>query len=242
MANNSSEITLTMLTPVWTGGADGKSDHLHLTGIIGSLRWWYEVLIRSVGGSMCDPGKHSCIYDHSKPDNGICDVCRVFGTTGWARRFKLVVVQDTLQPRKPTAAKPGETQKSSIQFVITALGHRWYLPGNPLNGQVTLKIVATGFLDEAGQQKFDPNIISGLFQLIAHRASLGAKPQMGLGVVRLTKQQSMQPLMDHLEQVVAKHEQKNNLITQVDETFPCLQNMFFAGVNSNPPESQAPLI
>jgi CRISPR-associated protein Cmr1 len=231
MTNNSSEITLTTLTPIWTGGADGKSEHLHLTGIIGSLRWWYEVLIRSVGGKVCDPGKHSCIYDHSKPDNGICDVCRVFGTTGWARRFKLVVVQDDLKPKRPVAATIG--RDANLVFNLSSpSGHRWYLPGNPLDGQVTLKIVATGFLDEESKQIFDPNIIGGLFQLIAHRASLGAKPQMGLGVVRLTKQQSMQPLIDHLERVISKHQQKNNLITQVDEAFPCLQNMFFARVNS----------
>ena len=34
----STEITLKTLTPLWTGGVDCRSDRLHETGIIGSLR------------------------------------------------------------------------------------------------------------------------------------------------------------------------------------------------------------
>ena len=40
--NEAVTITLRTLPPLWTGGADGMSDRLHATGIIGSLRWWYE--------------------------------------------------------------------------------------------------------------------------------------------------------------------------------------------------------
>jgi CRISPR-associated protein Cmr1 len=83
MAAASLPITLQTVTPIWTGGADGKSDQLHVTGIMGSLRWWYEVLVRSVGGRVCIPGENSCQYDLSKPYTGLCDVCRVFGATGW---------------------------------------------------------------------------------------------------------------------------------------------------------------
>ncbi|MGQ9833224.1 MAG: type III-B CRISPR module RAMP protein Cmr1, partial [Candidatus Villigracilaceae bacterium] len=38
------EIQLKTLTPLWTGGIDGTTDRLHETGLIGSLRWWYEAL------------------------------------------------------------------------------------------------------------------------------------------------------------------------------------------------------
>ncbi|HHF52316.1 MAG TPA: type III-B CRISPR module RAMP protein Cmr1, partial [Candidatus Aminicenantes bacterium] len=34
------------LTPIWTGGVGGRCDRLHETGIIGSLRWWYEAIVR----------------------------------------------------------------------------------------------------------------------------------------------------------------------------------------------------
>jgi len=57
------EIKLKTLTPIWTGGADGKCDRLHETGIIGSLRWWYEVLVRGLGGYACDPtSDNRCEY------------------------------------------------------------------------------------------------------------------------------------------------------------------------------------
>ncbi|UKL14242.1 type III-B CRISPR module RAMP protein Cmr1 [Dissulfurimicrobium hydrothermale] len=44
------KITLKTLTPLWTGGVDQTSDRLHETGLIGSLRWWYEALVRVQGG------------------------------------------------------------------------------------------------------------------------------------------------------------------------------------------------
>ena len=59
---DSLEIKLETLAPIWIGGLDGKSDQLHMTGILGSLRRWYEVLVRSVGGNACAPTTHSCIY------------------------------------------------------------------------------------------------------------------------------------------------------------------------------------
>ena len=43
-------IRLRTLTPLWTGGVEtGKMDRIHETGIIGSLRWWYETLVRGLG-------------------------------------------------------------------------------------------------------------------------------------------------------------------------------------------------
>ncbi len=47
---------LKTLTPLWTGGVEGKVDRIHETGLLGSMRWWYEVLVRGLGGEVCDPG------------------------------------------------------------------------------------------------------------------------------------------------------------------------------------------
>lgn len=83
------DITIQTLTPLWTGGVEtGKVDRLHETGILGSMRWWMEALVRGLGGNACDPTGQHCVYDTAKPDNGICDVCRVFGTTGWRRPYR----------------------------------------------------------------------------------------------------------------------------------------------------------
>lgn len=75
------------LTPLWTGDAERKLSTLRETGIIGSLRWWYEALIRGLGETACDPtnSKEKCNGENH------CDACELFGCTGWARKFRLEV-------------------------------------------------------------------------------------------------------------------------------------------------------
>ena len=88
------EWKLKALTHIWTGDADGKSGCLIPTGIVGSLRWWFEVLVRGLGGKACDPTS-----DVRCPDqNGRhCVVCELFGCTGWARKFRLMILDDNGQ-------------------------------------------------------------------------------------------------------------------------------------------------
>ena len=83
------EIDLHALAPLWTGGVDQKTDRLHETGLIGSLRWWYEALVRGLGGPACDPTSDDRCPDDSDKH---CAACELFGCTGWARKFRLRVV------------------------------------------------------------------------------------------------------------------------------------------------------
>lgn len=98
------EFGLKALTDIWTGGVEGGTDKLHLTGIKGSLRWWYEVLIRGLGYYACDPtAEDACNLDpkklvtnlpmpHQDQVKGlICPVCYFFGCTGWSGKFNLRV-------------------------------------------------------------------------------------------------------------------------------------------------------
>jgi CRISPR-associated protein Cmr1 len=84
------------LTPLWTGDVDRNSAIARETSIIGNLRWWYEALIRGYGGKACSPveteGEGACRYDLEKGEKSICPACRLFGCTGWARRFRLTVL------------------------------------------------------------------------------------------------------------------------------------------------------
>jgi len=109
-------ITLRTLTPLWTGGVDKTCDRLHETGLIGSLRWWYEALVRGLGGYACDPtSEDRCefdtkAYEQAKNDgkleseainaglHTVCPVCYLFGTTGWARLFQLRAVEVPVTP------------------------------------------------------------------------------------------------------------------------------------------------
>jgi CRISPR-associated protein Cmr1 len=48
------------LTSIWTGDADHRGGRLISTGLLGSIRCWFEVLVRGLGGSACDPIKSTC--------------------------------------------------------------------------------------------------------------------------------------------------------------------------------------
>ena len=100
-------VKIKSLTPLWTGDADRKNTTLRETGIIGSLRWWYEALIRGLGGTACDPTDENlrCKLDQDKfkkaikrgksaqeaLDEKICPACQLFGCTGWSRGFRLEI-------------------------------------------------------------------------------------------------------------------------------------------------------
>ncbi len=97
MTIGSYEWKLKALTPIWTGDVDQKGGRLIPTGLMGSLRWWFEVLVRGLGGTACDPTSSVRCPDHQrKPtDPGHhCVVCELFGCTGWARKFRLVVMDE----------------------------------------------------------------------------------------------------------------------------------------------------
>lgn len=219
MTNNSLLISLRTLTPIWTGGIGGEADRLHATGIIGSLRWWYEAIVRGLGGQVCDPIEHSCLYDKDLPNQGLCDACRVFGTTGWARRFRLIVSEETnLRPVTPWKPKIAASRPSYIDsHGIEKVPKGWFFNSPPLAGSASIKIIAT-------DKQFQTGIVGGLIQFLADWASIGARPQMGFGVVELIHHQDTLELLHHLQSLTAG---------EIDKTLPSLQNMFFTSVSAD---------
>ncbi len=89
---NDKKWKLEALTPIWTGDVNRSGDRLIPTGIIGSLRWWFEVLVRGLGGKACDPTaeKGRCPAKNGKH----CVVCELFGCTGWSRKFRLMILDE----------------------------------------------------------------------------------------------------------------------------------------------------
>jgi CRISPR-associated protein Cmr1 len=75
-------------TDLWTGDLQGKSDRLITTGLLGSIRWWFEILVRGLGGMPCDPSDPECTVEKR------CVVCEFFGCTGWARKFRFDVLKE----------------------------------------------------------------------------------------------------------------------------------------------------
>jgi len=206
------DIKIRTLTPLWTGGVDRTCDRLHETGIIGSLRWWFETIVRGLGGTDCDPSQHTCIYDPEKANNGLCDVCQVFGATGWRRRFRLTIVdhthQDTSSPEKIAANRPINPQ--------TNRPPTWWLPDHPRSGNLSIKV-------QSQDSDFPPDVIAGLIQFIADWAALGARAQMGFGVIELQNGRiDTQPLFDWRVPVAG-----NRTYTEL----PSLRNIFLARIS-----------
>lgn len=174
-------LTLKTLTPVWTGGVDGAMDRIHETGIVGSLRWWYEAIVRGLGGRACDPGEHTCNlsgenlqhYEKARADGldwwraldkaGICDPCKLFGATGWRRRFRLEV------KAQAEPAWPGAQPLNIKPFGRT---RGWFLPDGWL-GTVTL--ILGGDSDALDR-------VTALVRFLQIWGSLGSRPQLGYGV------------------------------------------------------------
>ncbi len=115
------KITLQTLTPLWTGGVDGTTDRLHETALIGSLRWWYEALVRGLSGYACDPTeKGHCEYNSQKPDppeKQLCPACYLFGCTGWGRKFRLQVIGRPKIEGKGRRKAIQEGQSIPIEFI-----------------------------------------------------------------------------------------------------------------------------
>ncbi|MCL6589076.1 MAG: type III-B CRISPR module RAMP protein Cmr1 [Firmicutes bacterium] len=96
--NSPARFNITALTEIWTGDENRKNESLRETGLLGSLRWWCEALVRGLGGSACDIVNSGCNYDPDKKgqsgeiiprEQQICVICELFGCTGWSRKFRL---------------------------------------------------------------------------------------------------------------------------------------------------------
>jgi CRISPR-associated protein Cmr1 len=192
------EVHFKTLTPLWTGGAGRNSDQPRETGLIGSLRWWYEGIVRGMGGKACDPvGDDRCEYnakDKRLPEEQLCPACWLFGCTGWRRRFRLEVKglqsQDLFFVASNSiyqaagnwlwrmfggedlgGAREGRGAAVTFTFGVQAL---W-------SEQATLRVVPLGSDAQGTLARF-----AFLLDTVAHWGALGAKPQHGFGQVEIT--------------------------------------------------------
>ncbi len=92
------EFKLKALTDIWTGDVNRQGNRLIATGLLGSIRWWFEVLVRGLGGRACDPTlpEVRCPASSKTPSEPghHCVVCELFGCTGWARKFRFEVLDE----------------------------------------------------------------------------------------------------------------------------------------------------
>ena len=209
-------ITLNTESPIWTGGDNtGVVDRLHETGVIGSLRWWFEILVRGVGGIVSNPtggspaklrfDEYEHLSDEMKNDpealksSGLCDVSLIFGATNWKRRFRLEI----------------QTLDSVSNFEKKGCSGSLILNFTPLTDNKMI---------------FNPAVIEGLIQFIADWGALGAKGKMGFGLFKLENRIDTRALYDYLQNINESIYTIKPTKQVGTEDYPSLENMFFARI------------
>lgn len=213
------KFTLQTLTPLHTGGVNtGQMDRIQETGIIGSLRWWYEAVLRGLVGTgahqhqVCDPtGESDGRCNYEKRD-WVCRACDLFGATGWKRRFRFEVKERGV---------PLFNSADRIKVVAPDGNNGWYFaspfvssPSNRISAEFTVLRHRTS--DKSSVE----NDLLVITTLISKWGGLGAKTQHGFGAVRLElvgeKPLDVDAFLSGL------------IDNSDDQGFPVLGNMFFA--------------
>jgi CRISPR-associated protein Cmr1 len=207
---------ITIITPIWTGDIDLKSDWLHSTGIIGSLRWWTEAILRGMRKFACDPAGDERCPKKIKDEMQYCPACLIFGATGIRRLFRLEI-------------SGGEKifDGGAINIKPQQRNRGWYL-GSGLKGEIDLNIIP---LD----RDFDENLVLVPLAIAAKWGGIGAKTQHGYGVVELVDKVGLrfENFQDALDKIL-KNERLHKLNIKerndTNDALPNIKEMFFAKV------------
>lgn len=181
---------LRTLTPIWTGDVNGECKEIKETGIIGSMRWWYEAIVRGMGGYVCDPANISCDFDTKAyeiclKDNKnseealeiglkkVCPACRLFGCTGWKRQFQLQI---------------GNAPKTPLHFRTSVNMNKSWLKrifggkNQDINNlYVFYGDIACRFILRSTDSEYAESQLNMLLRVISEYGGLGAKIQHGFG-------------------------------------------------------------
>ncbi len=175
------------LTPLWTGDASRKCKIVKESSIIGSLRWWYEKAIITSGEKVCSMN-NACSLGYEKfikalPSNSIesalneqniCPVCRLFGCTGWASKFKTVLEsdvkgEDISQYRIEVSSRVKDNAIRRVEGLM-------FTEDNPLR---------ISFYPQKEITNQECRLLYSTIQLICDWAALGGRTAQGNGVIEL---------------------------------------------------------
>ncbi len=201
----SREYEVQALTDIWTGSVRIKEvngevkekpegDRLATTSLLGSIRWWFEVLVRGLGGLACDPSAEngrcpdSRVKDSTKPGHH-CIVCELFGCTAWARKFRFDVLAEDSQEVQTNQIKKG------TRFILR------FTPLRPIQGEewvlldLTLRLIS-GYGAIGGKTVYKPSSEPGREKAVHHQ---------DYGLVEIMRQPSPTPVtIEALEGYVRK--------------------------------------
>lgn len=198
------EFPIKILTPIWTAGSSGKPEGLKMSGVMGSMRHAFEMLVRKHGGHTCNitgtDATKRCNYANNKK---ICPACRLFGCTGLSSAFKIVLDLDTVKvvfpetdkylPNRDHNNKPYNTPPSIDTWLATIIkGGDTIHPENHDIAKQEIKNLALAFsTDETkikilGMREWSSEIsleslLKSLFLFMSRYSGLGAKVRQGWG-------------------------------------------------------------
>lgn len=189
-------ISIKILTPIWTGDVNGRCSEIKETGIIGSLRWWYEAIVRGLGGYVCDSLNESCEFDTKGYGNAlrsgksienalavglkeVCPVCRLFGCGGLKRQFQLYTMD---APTTPLHFRTSvDMNKNWLRRIFG--GESQDIDNlNVFYGELTFR-----FLLKGNDTDYIRSQLVMLFRFISEYGGLGAKLQHGFGEIEVLK-------------------------------------------------------
>jgi CRISPR-associated protein Cmr1 len=211
-------VKIKALTDIWTGDADRKGDRLIATGLLGSIRWWFELIVRGLDGSACDPTydednklgpcPRGDVKDPMKAGHH-CVACGLFGCTGWARKFRLDVLdeQGSVQQKQ---IKKGQT----FQLCFTPLRPNRDEESALLD--LTLRLIAD-YGAIGGRTVFKPSNEHSRANAPHHRDYGLIKIQSSQPVERLSQQ--------HLEQYVRNEQWRR--VSHGDFAWASLKNFWY---------------
>ena len=168
----------TAMTDVWTGSADGESNTVNSVGLIGSVRWWYENLIRWMGGYACDPNDDNPEERCNGKDH--CVACELFGCTGWARKFRFGVYDESGETVKHKQIKKGDVfflrfdpirPISDVEWALLHMTMRLISDYGAIGGRTT-SIEGTMVIKKNGKEKKVEVFSQGIIALVESNNNL----------------------------------------------------------------------
>lgn len=222
---------LESLTPIWTGNAFGKTTKIKASSILGSIRWWYEIICRSLGKRVCDnESSKKCELkekeflkdlsenmgeDKALDDQKICPVCKLFGCNGWAGKIKLIVddrrgenTADKVQKIQIETRKDS-TKKRSLEGKMFKKGETLKLSIYPVKELKTEEI----------------ELLNLTIRIISDYAALGGRTSQGNGIIKIIPEDP-----DRECNIKVKKESQKNL-RKDNWRIPALENFFFLKIH-----------
>lgn len=216
-------VNLESLTPIWTGNAFPEIKDIKASSILGSIRWWYEILCRSLGKKVCnntcklerddflkDLLKNKTI-ENALEDQKICPACKLFGCNGWAGKIKLIVDDRGKKciDRVQVGTRSGTNKKRSLD-------------GKMFEKENGLKLLIYSVKKLTAEEI---ELLNLTIRIISDYAALGGRTSQGNGVVKIIPENPNRKYNIKVERENPKNSGKE------DWKIPVLDNFFFLKIH-----------